>query len=262
MSVIFLKDVAVHYESLGRGRPVVFLHTWVGSWRYWVPSMQVVAASHGTYALDLLGFGDSARIPGGYSIRGQADLLRDFLDEMGIDRIALVGHGLGAAVGLQFAELSPSRVVRIVGVALPPDPLSIQDHLRSSSPAELAAVLGSREAGREALLDAAATIDPGAMVILPDQAQLHSGLHALQAAAVPTILVYGGADPLVKPQPVDLAMDYGLNFHQVMLPAAGHYPMIDAAEDFHRLLVDFLALDPGASPRGIRPREEWHRRVR
>ena len=41
MSVILLNQSVVHYESLGRGRPVLFLHTWVGSWRYWVPCLQV-----------------------------------------------------------------------------------------------------------------------------------------------------------------------------------------------------------------------------
>jgi CheY-like chemotaxis protein len=30
----------VHYEVLGRGRPLIFLHGWIGSWRYWIPSMQ------------------------------------------------------------------------------------------------------------------------------------------------------------------------------------------------------------------------------
>ena len=61
MSVIVLNQSVIHYEFLGRGRPVLFLHTWVGSWRYWVPSLQAAAVSHSAYALDLYGFGDTAR---------------------------------------------------------------------------------------------------------------------------------------------------------------------------------------------------------
>ena len=62
MSVIILQDEIVHYEVLGRGRPVVFLHGWVGSWRYWIPAMQAASISYRTYALDLWGFGDSAKV--------------------------------------------------------------------------------------------------------------------------------------------------------------------------------------------------------
>ena len=60
MSAILLDDRIVHYEVLGRGRPIIFLHGWVGSWRYWVPAMQAAAMSFRAYALDLWGFGDTA----------------------------------------------------------------------------------------------------------------------------------------------------------------------------------------------------------
>ena len=40
MSVVLLDQQVVHYEVLGRGRPLIFLHGWVGSWRYWIPVMQ------------------------------------------------------------------------------------------------------------------------------------------------------------------------------------------------------------------------------
>ena len=63
MSAILLEQDIVHYEVLGRGRPLVFLHGWVGSWRYWIPVMQAASISFRAYALDLWGFGDSAKKP-------------------------------------------------------------------------------------------------------------------------------------------------------------------------------------------------------
>ncbi len=45
MSVIFIDGQLAHYEVIGRGTPVLFLHGWVGSWRYWVPTMQVVSTN-------------------------------------------------------------------------------------------------------------------------------------------------------------------------------------------------------------------------
>ena len=66
MSAIILQDEIVHYEVLGRGRPLIFIHGWVGSWRYWIPSMQAASVSFRAYALDLWGFGDSAKEPEKY----------------------------------------------------------------------------------------------------------------------------------------------------------------------------------------------------
>jgi hypothetical protein len=50
--------------------------------------------------------------------------------------------------------------------------------------------------------------------------------------------------------------------HQVYLEGAGHFPMLDDAIKFNRLLTDFLALESGLSPRELQLKEEWKRRVR
>ena len=99
MSVVTLEDHLIHYEVLGRGRPLIFLHGWVGSWRYWIPTMQAASTSYRAYALDLWGFGDTPNLPEKYTLEQQANLLNAFMEELGIGKIALVGHGLGALVG-------------------------------------------------------------------------------------------------------------------------------------------------------------------
>ncbi len=38
--------------------------------------------------------------------------------------------------------------------------------------------------------------------------------------------------------------------------------MLDETAKFNRLLIDFLALDSGLSPRELELKEEWKRRVR
>lgn len=68
MSALIVEDEVVHYEVLGRGRPVIFIHSWLGSWRYWNPTMQAINSGYRTYALGLWGFGDSAKIAGRYPL--------------------------------------------------------------------------------------------------------------------------------------------------------------------------------------------------
>ena len=53
MSAIVIKEGLVHYEVIGRGRPLVFIHGWLGSWRYWVSAMEELSTRYRAYPLDL-----------------------------------------------------------------------------------------------------------------------------------------------------------------------------------------------------------------
>jgi len=119
MSAITIDDELVHYEVLGRGRPVVLVHGWIGSWRYWVPTMQFLQSKFRVYALDLFGFGDSGKNPAHYSIEHQIEMLADFTKSLGLTKTAVVGHGLGAIVSAEFARRYPARVPRLVLVSAP-----------------------------------------------------------------------------------------------------------------------------------------------
>ena len=44
MSAIVIENGLVHYEVIGRGKPVIFLHGWLGSWRYWMGTMEALVA--------------------------------------------------------------------------------------------------------------------------------------------------------------------------------------------------------------------------
>jgi pimeloyl-ACP methyl ester carboxylesterase len=119
MSAITVNGDLVHYEVLGRGRPVILIHGWLGSWRYWVPTLQQLQNNYRVYALDLYGFGDSAKNPDKYSLEHQITLLDDFMTELGLPKAALIGHGLGALVAAEYARRYQDRVARLLIVSAP-----------------------------------------------------------------------------------------------------------------------------------------------
>ena len=49
--------------------------------------------------------------------------------------------------------------------------------------------------------------------------------------------------------------------HAVIFEQSGHFPMLDETKKFNRLLVDFLSLASGDSPRELQLKDEWKRRV-
>lgn len=119
MSAITVGSDLIHYEKLGRGRPVILIHGWVGAWRYWIPLMKILQTRFSVYTLDLIGFGDSAKNPERYANEHQVDMLRQFMDQLGIPRAAFVGHGLGGMILSEFALKNPERVARMLLVSLP-----------------------------------------------------------------------------------------------------------------------------------------------
>ena len=260
MSAILLEGSIVHYEVLGRGRPIIFLHSWVGSWRYWIASMQVASTSYRAYALDLWGFGDTAHSILNYSIEQQSSLLDRFLVEMGIGKIALVGHGLGALVGMKFASRFPQSVDRMMAVSCPLEYDAVNARLRTAPPVELTEWLSSRTPEATTALADASKADPQAITASMVGLQADSLYGSFRGLNIPCLLVYGEKDQAITVP----GEDYSLSSmtHQIALEGSGHFPMIDETVRFNRLLTDFLALDSGLSPRELQMKEEWKRRVR
>jgi pimeloyl-ACP methyl ester carboxylesterase len=119
MSAITIGGDLIHYEVLGRGRPVLLVHGWIGSWRYWVPAMQQLQLKYRVYALDMYGFGDTGKNPQKYALDHQVQLLFDFMNSMAIPKAAFIGHGLGALAVSEFARLYADKAPRIMLVETP-----------------------------------------------------------------------------------------------------------------------------------------------
>jgi pimeloyl-ACP methyl ester carboxylesterase len=262
MSAIILDGQIVHYEVLGRGRPIIFLHGWVGSWRYWISSMQVASTSFRAYGLDMWGFGESARDPQRYAIDQQTDLLTRFLDEMGIGKVALVGHGLGALVGFNYCSRSPQGVDRMMAVSSPLYFDSIHARLRTASLQDLITWLGSKAPEAAAALGDASKADPQAISDSINSFETNGLFGKMRETLIPCLLVYGQNDPAIQTPAVDNSINLPHMMHHVVLDGSGHFPMIDETARFNRLMTDFLALGSGVSPRELQLKEEWKRRVR
>jgi pimeloyl-ACP methyl ester carboxylesterase len=263
MSAIILDGSMVHYEALGRGRPIIFLHGWVGSWRYWINAMQVASTSFRAYALDLFGFGDSMHDPLRYSLERQADLIKRFLEEMGIGKVAFVGHNLGALVGFTYLKQWPQSVDRIMAINYPFDYSAINARMRSDDVPGLVDWLTGRNPEASAALSDVSKVDPQAVAASMAAFQANANLFfEIRGLGTPSLFVYGPNDPGITLPSQERTDSLPSHMHQVNLEGTGHFPMIDNSNQFNRLLTDFLALDSGASPRELQLKEEWKRRVR
>ncbi len=110
-------DVAglrLHVAEAGAGPPLVLLHGWPEYWETW---STLIGLLHGRFRLiapDLRGFGLSDKPssgPAGDCTPGHlADDLLGILDALGLERVGLVSHDVGAFAAQTFARRHPERL--------------------------------------------------------------------------------------------------------------------------------------------------------
>ncbi len=277
MSAILLDSGIVHYEVFGRGKPVLLLHGWLGSWRYWMPTMESLADVYRTYALDFWGFGDSDKPGNRYRIDDYVRQVSDFLDGLGIAKVSLVGHALGGVVALRTTLELPQRVDKLVLVDTPVYGDSLSGSLKVVRNPFSRLVAGPKALvglWMRALKKSSADWSQMYEEIVEDTERLDE--NAVQQSVenmlsldlrprlgnlyTHTLVVYGEKDEFVDPQQTALFVDGPVATAQVViLSGCRHFPFLDEPSKFNRLLKEFMASELGQT---VVVKEEWKRRYK
>lgn len=116
------RGVEFHYAEAGSGEDVVLcLHGWPQHWYEWRHLMPALADRHRVLALDLRGFGWSEAPRDGYEKEELASDVLAVLDELGLERVKLVGHDWGGWIGFLLCLREPQRFRRYLALnILPP----------------------------------------------------------------------------------------------------------------------------------------------
>lgn len=107
----------IAYRRGGSGLPIVLIHGWGGSSRYWMGAFVTLAEHYHVVALDLPGFGDSPPPRGPATLATMAGVVRSAIAALGLGPVALGGHSLGASVALLLADGCPDLVKRLALVS-------------------------------------------------------------------------------------------------------------------------------------------------
>ena len=106
----------MHYLVGGAGPALVLVHglgSRAADWANLIP--RLIAGGHRVYALDLLGYGRSARPrDADYSISQEAAMVEGFLDSQHLQQVDLAGWSMGGWISMKLALQQPQRVRRLV----------------------------------------------------------------------------------------------------------------------------------------------------
>lgn len=255
----------ISYIDEGAGDPVVLLHgipTWGYLWHQLIPE---ISRTHRVLVPDFPGFGFSDKSDRfDRSIARQAEWIEQWLEQLGIDRAAVVAQDIGGGVALRLATLFPRRVERLCVMNIVcydswPIELMLQfghpEAYRKISAAtaittlKLALKQGFASSPDDETLDgllAPYRTEVGKLSLIRNAAALNTNLtteitHLLPKIAVPTLILWGEEDKfqLVK-YGERLASDIP-GARLVRLSDARHFVMIDQPAAVAREVREFLA---------------------
>jgi len=232
----------------------------VSAWSNWRLTLPALAADFRVVAPDVVGFGYTERSVGAYDLDTWTAHVVGVLDALGVDRAHVVGNSFGGSLALALAIRHPERVRRLglmgaVGLSFPLTPGLDAVWGYEPSVEAMAALLRTFTAtpapGIEELAELRyqASIRPGvqeayaAMFPAPRQRWIDALAHPEQAIAripAPTMIFHGREDQVIPLESslrlLSLIPDAQLH----VFGRCGHWTQIEHAEEFNRLLRDFL----------------------
>ncbi len=267
MSAVVIDGGLVHYEAFGRGLPVLFLHGWLGSWRYWMSTMEAISDKNRTYAVDLWGFGDSDKSKERYTVADYVALVDKFIENRGVGEVpvTIIGHALGAVVALAYVAQYPERVNKLMTISLPMQPENIDRKVFENNNSSVVSKMmwwrqqtPHKEVQSEMEKTAAGAIT--ASLASLNQVDPHELIRHIAENGKVLLAVYGEKDDVVDPIPLQTLDNRWPNVRPIGLSESKHFPMLEEATKFQRLLKDFLEVTDDLTT--LELKEEWRRRTR
>jgi pimeloyl-ACP methyl ester carboxylesterase len=115
------RGIDFHVAEAGAGEDVVLcLHGWPQHWYEWRALMPALADRHRVLAMDLRGCGWSDAPRDGYEKEDMATDVLAVLDELGLERVKLVGHDWGGWIGFLLGLRAPQRFERFLALNIVP----------------------------------------------------------------------------------------------------------------------------------------------
>lgn len=267
--------LAVHYVRQGRGPAVVLLHGLGGFAESWRRTIDALAGRADVLALDLPGFGLSAKPRAQYDLDFFARALHACVGALGIEQMSLVGHSLGGAVAVAYALTHPARVDRLalvsavvpgfgyrpswlyrlaaipglgeVGALCAGRPLyraSLARCFHAPVPAAVDALVDWGYAARTTWEAKAAYLATVRGVRADFERRADAYRRVVGTLTLPVLLVHGRQDPIV---PASHSALVSKGFRRVSvkwLDACGHFPQIEHADPVNAWLEEFLVGRP------------------
>jgi 3-oxoadipate enol-lactonase len=243
-----VNDIELYYEVHGDGPAVVFAHGAGGNHLSWWQQVPVFARKYRCVIFDHRGFGQSPDVPNGPGSQAFVQDLKNLLDHLKSDRVALVAQSMGGRTCLGFALEHPDRVQALV----------MADTTGGFGDARMAQLRAEGEATMAGPNPPPRTYARHFPQEQPAQAFLYEQIRALnpprhevpapgptadqvRALHLPTLLIVGEHDVITPPAMIKMFQSYIPHARLVEVAGSGHSVYFEKPEEFNRVVLEFFA---------------------
>ena len=114
-----LNGITLHYVEGGEGSALILLAGWPQTWWSFHKVMRILAKYHKVIVLDFIGMGSSSKPTGGYSKKTMAGDIASLIKKMGIEKVSIAGHDIGANIAISFAGQFSEHVDKLIVLDTP-----------------------------------------------------------------------------------------------------------------------------------------------
>lgn len=266
LRTVAVDGLSVSYQAAGRADAarLVLLHGFPLDRRMWAAALDRLGEGFQVYAIDLPGFGGSARIAETQTMPMMADWLARVLDAAEIaSPIVLCGLSMGGYIALEFAARHPERLSHLVLC----DTKTATD-AEDARAARIALADSVAEIGMQPLADmmmpnlvAPATLAGNGevvgalreMILASDSASVAAVSRGMAARRdttdvvaglrIPLLSIVGESDSLSSPQLMRQFTDLASDGRLVIIPEAGHVCPMEQPQAFAEAVASLSGAD-------------------
>ena len=265
-------NIKTRYWEMGNeGSTIVLIHGLGGCIENWELNLEALSKRHRVYAVDLVGCGLTEKPSIRYSIPLLAKFVQDFMSLKDIEKPCVIGHSIGAGIAIDMVLLDPARIDRLILV----DGFGFGKKLASQFRILAIPILGEQlmKPNRDGLIQFFKmlfydhTLITDELIDFSFERSSLSGsseayLITLRAHAnffglkkdrmqrtkenahritVPTKIIWGKEDKAIPVEQAYIAAKILPTNSLHIFDKCGHVPQVECAEEFNRIVLDFLS---------------------
>jgi len=258
------KSWDIHYHEAGSGQPLILVHgggPGASGWSNFHPNIPYLSERFRVFAVDLPGWGKSQSV--NYEQRDNSGALAEFIETLGLGKVAIVGNSMGGSSCIRLAYERPDLVSHLVtlgssaGIPSIFDPVGLSEGVKAleaayfhPGPDSMRKFIAAMAYDTRHVTDEFVNERVGILLSRPDHIEGWKSGHGkpmvridqtrLTDIKAPTLLVHGRDDRTV-PFTAGLHLVRQIPDARLLLVTrCGHWVQLEHADEFNRSVASFI----------------------